>query len=650
MMKYIFTLGLLSLILVSGCNKSTKIDEEVKTGFEGMQISENFDWRMSRTVDISIFSKVEALINITSIDKLHVYHKGNHPGNSEYYYTKISVPNTINSLLVNGVEYDITSGQLDLTELQLKNMPASPIEGYGTDRGITLTNYALQFDGVDDYVDLGDITELNSVAAFTVEGWANQTTNTDTDRIFTKFFDSDNDIRLTTGGGSMFVEVGNGSDASGTWAAYSATISSGTWFHWAIVYDGAGGTDADRLKLYIDGNATPIVLSFSGTIPATTSASLSGNNAFLSQSPFFFDGYMDEVRIWDVARTGGQINTDYDKIFASPVTNLVANWRMDEGTGTTAFDETSSNYDATISGATWSTYSNAWDSDGDGVTDLNDDYPLDATRAFDNYFPAADTGTLVFEDIWPCFGDYDFNDLVMGYRFKTVTNASNEVVEIFGTFITRANGAILDNGFGFELPDAVAGILTNVEVSGYSHTQSIVAIDGTTKLETGQTNPVVIVIDDINNVMGDYSNTLTGWPYITPAITTIKIDVTGGGPFTAGDFSLATWNPFLIINQIRGYELHLYDYAPTNLVITNYFGQCSDTSVIVNDEYYRSPTHLPWALDFPVQFDYPKETISISDTYLHFVEWAESDKVLYTDWYTNTAAGYRNPSNIYPVP
>jgi len=645
-MKYIFTLGLLSLLVVSGCNKSTKIDKEISTGFESMQISKNFDWRMSRTVDISIYNEVEAIVNITSIDQLHVYHKGNHPGNKEYYYIKISVPNTINSLLVNGIEYDIASGQLDLTKVQQIDMAASHIVGSMSDREVTLTNYALSFDGTNDYVDLGDITELNSVAAFTVEGWLNQTDVTATEDIFTKVNDGDNDIRVRTDASTLYIEVGSGSDAYGS---VTTPFSNTTWHHWAIVYDGVGGTDADRLKLYIDGVATPIVLAFTGTIPATT-AGLSTYDAYLSTIVNPFTGYMDEVRIWDVARTGVQINASYNKIIASPTTNLIANWRMEEGTGTTTADEISSNYDATISGATWYLFSNSWDSDGDGVNDLTDDYPLDATRAFDNYFPAADTGTLVYEDIWPCFGDYDFNDLVMGYRFQTVTNASNEVVEIFGTFITRANGAILENGFGFELPDAVAGVLTNVEVSGYSHTMGSITIDGTTKLETGQTNPVVIVVDGVNDIIGSYSNTLTGWPYITPVVTTITIDVTGGGPFIAGDFSLATWNPFLYIHQVRGHELHLYDFAPTDLVNSGYFGECSDSTVVLSSEYYRSATRLPWALDFPVQFDYPKETVSISDTYLHFVAWAESDKVLFTDWYTSTALGYRNASNIYPVP
>jgi|GEM_PF-4904709 len=49
-----------------------------------------------------------------------------------------------------------------------------------------LTNYCLPFDGVNDYVNLGDISELNSTTEFTIEGWANQASNTDSELLMYK--------------------------------------------------------------------------------------------------------------------------------------------------------------------------------------------------------------------------------------------------------------------------------------------------------------------------------------------------------------------------------------------------------------------------------------------------------------------------------
>ncbi|MEI7983781.1 MAG: LruC domain-containing protein, partial [Bacteroidota bacterium] len=132
------------------------------------------------------------------------------------------------------------------------------------------------------------------------------------------------------------------------------------------------------------------------------------------------------------------------------------------------------------------------DSDGDGVPDIDDDYPSDPFRAFDNYYPASGFGTLAFEDLWPGKGDYDFNDLVCDYRFKTVTNASNKVVEIFSTFVIKAFGATLHNGFGFQLNDAINP--AHLAVTGYSLTSGYITLSGN-GTEAGQTRPTVIVFD-----------------------------------------------------------------------------------------------------------------------------------------------------------
>lgn len=627
----------LVLVVITGLTQCKKTDDKngpdpIKPMTE-LNVPDGFNWQMAHTVNFHVSGIPGTVVKITTADATITLHKSTIlPGNTPTDIA-VSIPYFIQEVKVNGIQVPITGEDIDVTIPQPKDL--------------LLTNYNLVFDGTDDFVNLGDITQLNGVAAFTVEGWAKQTTNTDGEYIFSKADGVTDDIRVRTAAGTMYIEVGNGSDDFAEWAAYSATIASGTWFHWAVVFDGAGVANADRLKLYINGSVTPIVLTFTGTIPATTSAALSGDNAFLSTAASPFGGKMDEVRIWSVARTSVQINSYYDKLVSGASANLVANWRMNEGTGTTAYDETSNNWDGALSGCTWSQEISGFDTDEDGITDDNDDYEFDDTRAFDNFLPATAYGTLVFEDIWPNYGDYDFNDLVLGYRFKTVTNASNDVVEIFATFIVRANGANMHNGFGFELPDAVAGILTNVEVTGYSLTQGIITIDGTTHLESGQSNPVVIAFDDTYDLMAGIYNTVTGGASASTDSVVIYMEVTGGGPFDEADFSLDTWNPFIFINQTRGRELHLLDYTPTDLMTTAYFGTGNDASVPASGDYYKSANDLPWGLNFPVSFSYASEFNAINTAYLHFTAWAESGGTLYTDWYSNTAGGYRNTTYIY---
>ncbi|MCT4645944.1 MAG: LruC domain-containing protein, partial [Carboxylicivirga sp.] len=82
------------------------------------------------------------------------------------------------------------------------------------------------------------------------------------------------------------------------------------------------------------------------------------------------------------------------------------------------------------------------DSDGDGVSDTFDEFPNDENRAFNNHYPAENTyGTLIFEDLWPYKGDYDFNDLVIDYNFTQLTNSDNEITGIDTRLVVRAIGA-----------------------------------------------------------------------------------------------------------------------------------------------------------------------------------------------------------------
>ena len=56
--------------------------------------------------------------------------------------------------------------------------------------------------------------------------------------------------------------------------------------------------------------------------------------------------------------------------------------------------------------------------------------------------------------------------IVVDYKFTSITNAQNYVVKITATFIVKASGAFLRNGFGFNLPDANPDLQANLNVTG----------------------------------------------------------------------------------------------------------------------------------------------------------------------------------------
>mgnify|MGYP002640793309 FL=1 len=286
------------------------------------------------------------------------------------------------------------------------------------------------------------------------------------------------------------------------------------------------------------------------------------------------------------------------------------------------------------------------DSDGDGVDDEIDDYPNDDSRAFDVYYPnSTDWGTLTYEDLWPGKGDYDFNDLVLDYRFKSVLNSSNGLVEFYTDYSVRAIGATLMNGFAFMLP----GDPTNVaSVTGTNITEGYLSLNAN-GTEQGQANTVIFLFDNAFTMIGSsgasFVNTKPGAPYVVPEIN--QLHVLFNTPVTnAGS---APYNPFIVVDGERGKEVHLPGEPPTDLANQALFGTFGDDSNPATDKYYQTTNNLPWALDLPVKFDYSVEQVQIINSYTHFQEWGESGGSLYKDWYENKT-GYRNSSNIYSPP
>lgn len=266
------------------------------------------------------------------------------------------------------------------------------------------------------------------------------------------------------------------------------------------------------------------------------------------------------------------------------------------------------------------------DTDSDGIIDYYDEYPDDATKAYNTYTPSIyGIGTLAFEDNWPAQGDYDFNDLVVNYQFITVSNANDYVVEIHCNYTIRHIGASYTNGFGFELPFS-ANLIESV--TGYNISAGIVSIDGK-GLETNQGNPVVIVCDNVNSSI--YKELKVLIKFLNP----VSPNVVGAPPF----------NPFIFVNGDRGREVHMPNYVPTDLANAAFFGTEDDTGNPETGRYYKTSNNLPWAIQISHEFRYPLEGIPINEGYLKFNEWAESGGALFKDWYTDVE-GYRNDSKL----
>ncbi|NVN94758.1 MAG: LruC domain-containing protein [Bacteroidetes bacterium] len=294
------------------------------------------------------------------------------------------------------------------------------------------------------------------------------------------------------------------------------------------------------------------------------------------------------------------------------------------------------------------------DSDGDGTSNSQDDYPSDATKSFNNYYPSkTQFGTLAFEDLWPSKGDYDFNDVVVDYQYNYVTNASNYVLSIQATFIVKATGAGFLDGFGFQIPGLLSSAVKSVTGTHLTETGFISTMSN--GLEANQSKATIIVFDNawknFTNITGvnpdGYSgiNTVINGRKGTP--DTLNINILLNQPIKTSLLGAPPYNPFIIANKQRGKEIHLADQAPTDLADRSLFGTSNDNSIPLTGRYYKTVNNLPWGLNIVEKFNYPTEKSKIIQGYLKFAYWAQSSGSQYKDWY-KSSNGYRNASYIYP--
>ncbi|WP_345213141.1 LruC domain-containing protein [Mucilaginibacter gynuensis] len=287
------------------------------------------------------------------------------------------------------------------------------------------------------------------------------------------------------------------------------------------------------------------------------------------------------------------------------------------------------------------------DTDGDGVADESDAFPNDATRAFISYFPSESTyAQVAFEDNWPSKGDYDLNDLIVNYRYKYILNAKNQVVTLQGDYIAQAAGASFKNGFGVQLPVAASTVSS---VTGQKIISNYITF-ASSGVEAGQSKAVIIPFDNQDGVLkypdGSFLvNTLTNKDKV--AGTPVSVLLTFASPIDQANLAASSFNPFLISNLRRGYEVHLPGNVPTDKADTKLFGTADDVSVPSSGKYYLSAQNWPWAISYNTAISYPIEAATITKAYLHFADWAASGGSSFTDWYSNTAAGYRDNSFIY---
>ncbi|MGY6560265.1 MAG: LruC domain-containing protein [Nitritalea sp.] len=277
---------------------------------------------------------------------------------------------------------------------------------------------------------------------------------------------------------------------------------------------------------------------------------------------------------------------------------------------------------------------NVTDRDGDGIPDYADEFPDDPERSFTSFGPSgSDFGTLMYEDLWPGFGDYDMNDLVVGYRIREILNARNQVKDVELDLMIRATGGVIPKGFGFFMPDMNPGNVASI--TGQRLATNSIQRNGN-GTEAGQSGTVVIAIDDTRTLMPSMANVYLDRPVVDS--DTIKLRITFNQAVNRSALGAAPYSPFIFRTNDRSHEIHLPNFRPTDLFNTALFKTAADDSDPATGKYFLSRTNLNWALHLPQEVRYPKERVDMTDVYQDFPAWVRSAGVERQNWFRENIA------------
>lgn len=132
-----------------------------------------------------------------------------------------------------------------------------------------------------------------------------------------------------------------------TWVDSGWRIPQGSWSHVAVVYDAARG----EVRSYLNGNSKPgSRASIEGSISPTEAKLRLGARTEGEQN---FEGYIQEVRIWNTARTTEDIQRNMYTRMTGGEACLVGLWPLNDATGNKGPDRTRPPNDGVLRHATW---------------------------------------------------------------------------------------------------------------------------------------------------------------------------------------------------------------------------------------------------------------------------------------------------------
>ncbi|MEM6830646.1 MAG: LamG-like jellyroll fold domain-containing protein [Bacteroidota bacterium] len=212
-------------------------------------------------------------------------------------------------------------------------------------------NTSLRFDGIDDKVSIPHDDAFNIGSGFTIEAWINA-----------------NNWKSNVWAGSIVAKDGSGPDSGfafrcgnngslsfvmsnqGSWfeVASAPVMDAKVWIHVAVV------VSSGNISLLVNGNSVASGSFTGANLTNLLDLTIGESTGFPGR---VFDGQIDEVRIWSVARSLQEIRDHYTLELVGDEEHLEAYYLMNEGAGTTL---TNRAINSSVGNGTLGGFTNPW--------------------------------------------------------------------------------------------------------------------------------------------------------------------------------------------------------------------------------------------------------------------------------------------------
>ncbi|BBN81672.1 hypothetical protein PA25_16570 [Pseudoalteromonas sp. A25] len=239
------------------------------------------------------------------------------------------------------------------------------------------------------------------------------------------------------------------------------------------------------------------------------------------------------------------------------------------------------------------------------------------------YYPSNSSYFVVsYEDSYPNKGDYDFNDLIVGYQVG-FGMLNNEVVSINATGYMIARGASYTHDWYLHIPFAssVSGSATISMFKPGSQTP----IFGYPQSKTFSDSVDLLIFEDSKSLMSvpgyEFVNTLPDVPIIKGNKFSVVVNL--DSPVPANEMPSAPYDPYLY-TEVTGHEVHL----PGNVARLAFSANSGSI-----DTQFKDTQGYPYALVFPDDWLPPIEYVDLGQAYSKFLSYSRGDGTSDASWY-----------------